>query len=445
MQPGCSDSLTPLGTNLASVGARRFLLALTLASVWFSVSLWLALPWLAELGALIGHLAAWLVIGGIALAPGFMNAFQTVTLLLRPRPSYRQPADYPALTLLVAAYNEAPNIARTLRSIERQRYSGEIEVIVIDDGSGDGTAALVANAFPHVRLLVQTSNQGKAAALNRGLGVARHALIVSLDADSWLHPDALRHLVLEYLNGQPETAAVAGAVFVDNAQSNWTARIQYWDYFQGIAATKRTQSLYGGTLVAQGAFSLYRTELLREIGGWPPCVGEDIVVTWAMLRRGYSVAYAERALCFTRVPESWRTLVRQRARWARGMIEAFRHHPQILAQRRLTTFLVAWNLLFPWMDFVFTFGFIPGLVLALFGHYWLAGPLTLALMPSAVFIGAVMYCMSTRVFSRASVRVRFDPVALIAYALAYGLVNHPASLRGYLAELFGLRKTWGTK
>jgi biofilm PGA synthesis N-glycosyltransferase PgaC len=427
------------------VGPWRFLLALALAFSWFVFSLWLALPWLDELGALVGAVAAWLIIGGIALAPGFMNAFQTATLLLRPCPSYDFPTSYPALSILIAAYNEAPNIARTIRSIQQQGYAGKLEVIVIDDGSSDDTAALVAAAFPWVRLLVQSANQGKAAALNRGLALARHELIVSLDADSWLHQNALQHLVLEYLNGQPETAAVAGAVFVGNEQENWAARIQYWDYFQGIAATKRTQALYGGTLVAQGAFSLYRAALLREIGGWPPCVGEDIVVTWAILKRGYSIAYAEQALCFTTVPASWGVLVRQRARWARGMIEAFRHHPQMLLQPRLTTFLVAWNLVFPWMDFVFTFCFIPGLLLACFGHYWLVGPLTLALLPSAALIGTVMYRMSHRVFALGQMRVRFDPLALIAYTLAYGLINHPASLRGYMAELFGLRKTWGTK
>jgi biofilm PGA synthesis N-glycosyltransferase PgaC len=168
-------------------------------------------------------------------------------------------------------------------------------------------------------------------------------------------------------------------------------------------------------------------------------------VTWAILQRGFFVGYAEDAVCFTHAPESLGTLVRQRVRWARGMIEAFHHHPEILLQRRLTTFLVGWNLLYPWMDFAFTFGFIPGLVLAACGHYWLVGPLTLALIPSAVLMGAVMYRMSARVFTHQGLRIRRDLPALIGYTLAYGLINHPASLSGYFAELFGMRKTWGTK
>lgn len=435
----------PIGTNLASAGLPIFSMALLVALGWLGLSIWLALPWLDDLAGYIGRLPAWLVILGIALAPGFMNAFQTASLLLHPASHYREPVAYPALTILIAAYNEAANIAGTLRSLQAQRYDGEVEIIVIDDGSSDGTAEIVRRVFPDVVLLVQPENRGKAAALNRGLEIASHALLVTVDADSWLQADALHYLVREYMNGQPQTAAVAGAVFVNNARANWVARLQYWDYFHGIAATKRTQAAYGGTLVAQGAFSLYRSDILRDIGGWPACVGEDIVVTWAILQRGFNIAYAETALCFTNVPESLGGLVRQRARWARGMIEALRHHPRILLKCRLTTFLVGFNLLFPWMDLAFTFGFIPGLVLALFGHCWLVGPLTLALIPSAVLVGAVMYRMSARVFAVSGIAIVRDPLALLGYTFAYGLISHPASLRGYLAEFLGMRKTWGTK
>jgi len=428
------------------VGTRGFLVAVSLATLWLAFSLWLALPWARELSGIIGALAAWLIIGGIALAPGFMNAFQTASLLLRPCGKYIELHAYPPVTVLIAAYNEAADIANTLRSVVRQNYPGALEVIVIDDGSTDGTAEIVrSSGYSNVRLIVQPQNAGKAAALNRGLAETHHDIVVTVDADSWLQADALRLLVREYLNGQPQTAAVAGAVFVNNAQSSWVTRLQYWDYFHGIAAVKRTQAAYGGTLVAQGAFSLYRTQILREIGGWPACVGEDIVVTWAILRRGFFVGYAEDAVCFTHAPESLSTLVRQRVRWARGMIEAFRHHPEILLKRRLTTFLVSWNLLYPWMDFAFTFGFIPGLVLAACGHYWLVGPMTLALIPSAVLMGAIMYRMSARVFVHQGLRIRHDLPALIGYTLGYGLINHPASLRGYFAELLGMRKTWGTK
>lgn len=436
----------PRGVNEASIGCRRFALAAVIGIAWAGFSLCISLPWIRDLGEIIGPALAWLFIGGISLAPGFTNAFQTATLLLRPAARHVAVAVYPPVSILVAAYNEADNIALTLDSIAAQRYPGELDVIVIDDGSTDGTAAAVkASGHRWARLMVQPCNTGKSAALNRGLAAARHELVVTVDADSWLHPDALRLLVQEYLDGQPQTAAVAGAVFVHNAERNWITRLQHWDYFHGIAATKRAQAAYGGTLVAQGAFSLYRRDILREIGGWPSCVGEDIAVTWHILERGFFVGYAENAVCFTRVPESLPGLVRQRARWARGMIEAFRGHPRILLGRRLTTVLVSLNLLFPWIDFAFTFGFIPGLVLAMFGCFWLVGPVTLALVPSAMLIGAIMYRMSAGVFAAQGLAVRHDFAALVGYTFGYCLILQPASLRGYLAELLGARKSWGTK
>ena len=451
MRPGIAgvptgDIARPIGTNRASIGVGRFIAAAAFAAAWTGLSVWLAVPWILDFGEIVGQLVAWALVFGIALAPGFMNAFHTASLLIRPKRRYLAPEHYPPLTLLVAAYNEAQGIAQTLRSIDAQRYAGALEIIVIDDGSTDDTADAVRSIVdPRIRLLVQPRNTGKACALNRGLAEAGCELVVTVDADCELHPDALRFLVEEYLNGQPQTAAVAGAVFVQNTRSNWLTRVQHWDYFHGIAATKHVQSAYGGTLVAQGAFSLYRRSILREIGGWPQGVGEDIVVTWAILRRGWFVGYAADALCFTTVPESLPGLVRQRVRWARGMIEAFRSQPGVLLKRRLTTFLISWNLLFPWMDFAFTFGFIPGLVLAAFGYYWLVGPLTLMLLPSAAVVAIVMYRTSTRVFARQGIRVKRDLPALVAYTIGYSLILQPVSLGGYAFEMLGARKTWGTK
>ena len=237
------------------------------------------------------------------------------------------------MSILIAAYNEEASIADTLRSIANQDYPGAFEVFVIDDGSRDRTAAIV-DACDHdwLQLLRQPQNAGKSAALNRGLAEARFDLVVTLDADSFLYRDALRNLVERYLDDPPNTRAVAGTMLVRNSRKNWVTKAQEWDYFHGIAAIKRVQSLYQGTLVAQGAFSLYERAALREVGGWVDCVGEDIVLTWAMLRKGWRVGHAEDACCFTNAPDTLHQFVRQRQRWARGMMEAFRQFPDILRQ-----------------------------------------------------------------------------------------------------------------
>jgi biofilm PGA synthesis N-glycosyltransferase PgaC len=424
----------------------KFTAALFASCAWFALTLAIALPWIAELSARIGTALALLCVGGIALVPGFMNAFLIASLLLDRRPPRKKPSRYPPVSILIAAYNEEASIADTLRSLANQDYPGAFEVIVIDDGSRDRTASIVdACDQDGLRLVRQPANAGKAAALNRGLGGARYDLVVTLDADSYLYRDALRNLVERYLADPPNTRAVAGTMLVRNSRRNWVTRAQEWDYFHGIAAIKRVQSLYQGTLVAQGAFSLYEREALRAVGGWMDCVGEDIVLTWAMLRQGWRVGHAEDACCFTNAPDTLRQFVRQRQRWSRGMMDAFRQFPDILVKPRLSTLFVWWNLLFPWLDLAYTVFFIPGMLLALFGIYWIAGPLTLALLPMALLINYAMYRVGSQMFAANGLRVRRNLWGFLTYAFAYSLILQPACVAGYFSEILGLRKSWGTK
>lgn len=424
----------------------KFAIALIVGIVWFAFSLWLAIPWMRDLARLSDWAIAVFAVGGIALVPGFMNAFLISSLLMDRRPARSQLATYPGVTILVAAYNEAGSIADTIQSIERQHYPGPFEVIVIDDGSIDATAEAVTTLrFPWLTLLRQEKNAGKSAALNRGLAASHYELVVTLDADSYLYADALVNLVERYAADPANTRAVAGAMLVRNSRTNWVTRMQEWDYFHGIAATKRVQSLYQGTLVAQGAFSIYDRQTLRDVGGWEDCVGEDIVLTWAILEAGWRVGHAEDALCFTNAPDGLRQFLRQRQRWSRGMIEAFRRHPRILFISRLSTAFIWWNLFFPWLDLAFTLCFIPGIVIAIFGIYWIAGPMTLILLPLSLLMNGVMYRVGARMFNAEGLQVRYNPMGFALYALGYSLILQPACVIGYMSELFGLRKTWGTK
>jgi biofilm PGA synthesis N-glycosyltransferase PgaC len=424
----------------------KFVLAVLLSFLWFATTTWIAFPWIRDLAHLSYWPVALLIVGGIALVPGLMNAFLALSLLLDVRPLRRSFDRYPGISILIAAFNEEGSIEETLRSLARQNYPGEFEALVIDDASTDRTASIVERLrYPWLRLLLQKSNLAKSAALNRGLAEARFDLIITLDADSYLYKDALRNLVERYLSDPPGTKAVAGTMLVRNSRSSWITKAQEWDYFDGIAAIKRMQSFYHGTLVAQGAFSIYDRAALEEVGGWVECVGEDIVLTWAMLARGWRIGHAEDACCFTNAPETLAAFAGQRRRWARGMMEAFRRHPSILLIPRLSTFFVYWNLLFPWLDVAYTVAFIPGLILALFGVYWIAGPMTLALLPMSLLMNLLMYRLSARMFDTQGLRVRRNIAGFFVYAFAYSLILQPVSVGGYVSELLGLRKSWGTK
>jgi biofilm PGA synthesis N-glycosyltransferase PgaC len=288
-------------------------------------------------------------------------------------------------------------------------------------------------------------NAGKAAVLNRALPKASFGLLATVDGDSWLAPNGLQRITERYLSDPPDTRAVAGTILVRNSRKNWMTRVQEWDYFHGIAAVKRMQSMYHGTLVAQGAFSLYDTALLRELGGWPDCVGEDIVLSWAILKAGYRIGHCEDALMFTNVPESFRQFAQQRKRWSRGLVEAFMRHGSLLWAPRLSTLFIWWNLLFLPMDIAYTFGFMPGLILALFGYYYIAGGMTLVLLPLAALCNGVMLMIEGRMFRREGLRIRQNLFGFFFYAIGYSFILQPVSIWGYLSELFGLRKDWGTK
>lgn len=431
----------------------KFAIAFAVASAWMLLSVALSLPWLDDLSGVIGRGPAIAVIVFIAYVPGFMNAFLLSTILLDRRPWRQSTGELPGISVLVACYNEAGNIADTLASLAAQDYPGHCEVLVLDDGSTDATAAVARRVIEELgpshpvgfRVIDGTVNAGKAAVLNRGLAMCRHALVVTVDGDSWLHPTALRRIVERKQCDPANTVAVAGAVLVRNSRATWITRVQEWDYFHGIAAVKRMQSMYHGTLVAQGAFSLYEKQALLDVGGWPACVGEDIVVSWALLEQGARIGYAEDALVFTRAPETLRQFSLQRKRWSRGLVEAFRHHWRLLFKRRMTTLFIWWNLLFLPLDLVYTFAFIPGIVLAFFGIHYIVGIMTLAVLPLALVWNFVIYRVQSRMFQRQQLKVRRNVGGLISYVALYSLLMQPVCVGGYITELLGMRKQWDTK
>lgn len=418
------------------------------ALAWMVISIWLSLPWYQDLSQVIGWPLAIFFISFIAIIPGYMNAFVVSSLLLDKRPPILQEQHYPPITLLIAAYNEASDIAMTLNSIFQEDYPNAVHVIVINDGSRDDTATIVSRFMPdhpQLQLIDLQKNGGKANALNRGLKECTTDIVITIDADSYLLKDALRHLVGRYLSDPSNTRAVAGEILIRNSRENWITKAQEWDYFLGIASIKRVQSLFQGTLVAQGAFSLYDRKTVETLGGWPNKVGEDIVLTWKILLAGYRVGHAENACAFTTCPNTLMKFVNQRRRWSRGLIESFKENWPILFKAQKSTLYIWWNTLFPIIDVAYTFGFIPGLILAGFGFYWIVGPMTIALIPMAFLLNIVMYNRSKATFVQENLHIRKNYLGFIFYVLAYGIVLQPACVWGYISEIFNLRKHWGTK
>jgi biofilm PGA synthesis N-glycosyltransferase PgaC len=424
----------------------KFVIAQVLAVGWLGVSIWLSLPWVRELAGAITIIPAILVVSLIAYLPGWLVAFLAISLLLDRQPPPRSSHPTTPVTVLIAARNEAERIQETIAYIAGQDYTGPIEVLVVDNGSTDGTRT-VAEAFgaatgQPVRCISEP-RPGKSHALNTGLAAVGTELVISLDADTVLHPRAVRQLVARLLSAPPDVQAVAGSVLVRNSRDSLWTRMQEWDYFLGIASVKRMQGLYQGTLVAQGAFSLYRTQAVLAAGGWPDAIGEDIVLTWQLMRHGARVYYEPSAVAFTAAPTRLVHLARQRARWARGMVEGLRSVKPWNQPRGLLRFLTAIDLLIPALDVAYALVWLPGLALVATGRYWIVGPYTLAVLPLTLIVNLILYRFQRRrVFNLLGLRVRRNAVGFIGFVLTYQMLMSPIAVVGYGQELLGLRRRW---
>ncbi len=423
----------------------KLFFVVAIALTWAGLSFWFALPWIEDLAGSITLPLALAVIFGIAIVPGYLNANLIASLLIDRPPPLRFDLEFPALTVVIACFEEEEAIEETIDYVVKQEYPGDLHILVADDGSADRTVALARHrAAGDARIAVlETDHGGKAQTLTAALKRVETPLVATVDADTLLMPTSLERIVARLLISPSDTVAVAGAVFVRNSRNNFLTRAQEWDYFLGIASVKRQQGLFQGTMVAQGAFSVYRTSALARVGGWPDRIGEDIVLTWAMMRDGGRVGYERTAIAFTGAPDNARGFARQRRRWARGMIEGLREHGgALLTGGRANAHAVLVNFVFPYVDVVYSIAFPIGILLALTGNFAIVGPMTLAVLPLNIALSMIMFHLSRKSFDEIGLHVRQNRLGFLGYLLTYQLFMSPVSVAGYAQELFGAKRRW---
>ena len=240
----------------------------------------------------------------------------------------------PPISVVIAAFNEGKVIANTLASVLLTDYHGEIEILVVDDGSRDDTAAVV-EAFaanePRVRLLRQP-NGGKSVALANGVAHARHEFLVFLDADTHFDRRTLGALVAPFAN--PKVGAVSGHAKVGNPRT-FIARCQRLEYLCGFNLDRRAYDQWNCITVAPGAISALRRRALTGAGGFnPETLAEDTDLTLMLHKRGWRIRYAADAVAYTEAPETVRTLARQRFRWCYGTMQCLWKHRDMLFNPR---------------------------------------------------------------------------------------------------------------
>lgn len=425
----------------------KFMISMLISICWTIFSYHISKPWLDDLAKITTPTIGFLIICGVAYIPGFMNMFLVISLLLDNQPKLKISDPDDDVTLLISAYNEEFSIYETLKYVKCQQYKGKLHTIVIDNNSSDNTSSEVKRASKELALdimLLSEPTPGKFNALNYGLNFVKTEYVITLDADTLIHKKSINALVSRIKSSPDNVSAVAGSMLVRNSRDNLLAKVQEWDYFLSISSIKRMQGLYQGTLVAQGAFSLYKTEVVKNLGGWSDAIGEDIVLTWKMLHERNKVYFEPMAVAFTDVPTEFSHFVKQRSRWARGMIEGLREvkpwqQPNIFFQ-----FLTGIDLLIPFIDFSYTFFWIPGLILALFFHkYYIVGPMMLFVLPLTFITFYILYRYQFQViFNNLNLKVRKNNLGLIVFILGYQMIMSPVSLYGYIQEFLGLERVW---
>jgi poly-beta-1,6-N-acetyl-D-glucosamine synthase len=226
------------------------------------------------------------------------------------------------LTVIVPAYNEAETIADTLRSLQRQTVRPD-RILVVDDCSTDATAE-VASSLGIAVVRPPRNTGSKAGAQTFALDRVETEMVMAIDADTTLAPDAIERLLPAF--DDEEVAAACGFVLPRRVRTLWE-RGRYVEYMLAFGFFKRVQDHYGKPLISSGCFSIYRTAELRALGGWSTrTLAEDMDLTWTMYRTGRKVRFLPEAVSYPIEPHDLGFMSKQLRRWSHGFVQNVRLH-----------------------------------------------------------------------------------------------------------------------
>ena len=343
----------------------------------------------------------------------------------------------PPISVIVPAFNEEKLIQQTLTSLLNLDYP-EYEVIIVDDGSTDGTARIVQQFLGKhgaaTLRLVTKPNGGKSTALNAGIQVAQYEYVLCADGDSNLAPDtlmaAIRHME------DPQIGAVAGNVKVMNRNSFWTI-FQALEYVEGLNLTRTAQSFLKLVNIVPGPVGLFRKSAIKEVGWYSSdTFAEDCDLTLKLLRNGWKIVYEPRSISWTEAPNTMFSLIKQRYRWTRGILQAIRKN----RQEKWSSFgawVFMWLVIFeafiwPFVNVAVTFYFV--MVSFGFGisYYLLFWWITLALLDVVTALFAV---------TAEGEELRLVLIAAF-YRLFFVIVIDICKVLATLEEFLGFKMSW---
>lgn len=263
------------------------------------------------------ELMIWILYGGVIYTSFFLLLLMLEQRNIKEEVRWRD--EWPEVGLIIPVYNEEDTVGMTIESLMDVEYPDDkLEIVVVNDGSEDDTREIAEQYTDEEKItLVNQENQGKGAALNRGLEKINKELVGCVDADSKLSEDALKNIISEL---DEEEAGIASAMKVYNPQ-NLIQRLQWLEYFVGIF-NRKLMGLIDSVYVTPGPLSIYRRESVEELGGFDEeSRVEDQEICVRLQKHHYKVGYSREGEVYTVAPDTLRKFYNQRYRWYRGSLE----------------------------------------------------------------------------------------------------------------------------
>ncbi|MGF1683883.1 glycosyltransferase family 2 protein [Photobacterium minamisatsumaniensis] len=351
----------------------------------------------------------------------------------------------PSVSVFVPYYNEDPNLILSVLSfLEVQKYPHKLEVLLIDDGSTNGTTKeveqwLTIERNQNYKLINKPINNGrKGFALDYviNLDIPTGEVYVVVDSDTFIEENGIQELV-QKLWSDDRYAAVCGYITPNNYQDSFIGLLQHYEHISFYGAIRAAQDRLGCVPVLAGAFVAHRASVVKELGGWSEWLVEDIAWCWKAISNRYKTGYAPRAKATTQCPMDAKSLFKQRRRWARGRVEAY-----VVAWK---THWVAGLCSTPWFIITAIQYIFPSSLILLFFmivfNIWI--PILLGV------INMIFYLILARSYiSDYELKTELSTIQMLKvpiFSMTLETITWLPNLIGYIDELSGKKKIWLTR
>ena len=230
---------------------------------------------------------------------------------------------FSSITVIILAHNEEEYIQQCMDSVISAEFKGKKEIIVVDDGSKDKTADIASQYISKGIRLIRKKHTGKSDSINKALSLSKGELIAIVDGDSYIHKNALVEITKEV--ERKNVVAASCVVRVKNRRKFICMWLELEQIYNSLI--RQILSKLNANIVTPGPLSIYRKKELSDVGGFSTKgFSEDIDVTIRLIRRGYNIGFSDKAITETNMPYYFNGFLKQRIRFARGIIHIFKQH-----------------------------------------------------------------------------------------------------------------------